>query len=170
METWTDLEKFLAMRAQKKSQKLVFTNGCFDLLHAGHVQYLQQARMLGDMLVVGLNSDSSVRELKGPKRPIHVEQDRQALLCALACVNGVFLFCEPTPLALITRLEPDVLVKGGDWAPEQIVGADLVLARGGEVHSLPFLPGYSSTGVIEKILRRYGRPSEGEGIEMQATK
>ena len=155
MKTWTDLEKFLAIRPAMRPKKLVFTNGCFDLLHAGHVSYLQQARMLGDLLVVGLNSDSSVRGLKGPNRPIHTEQDRQALLCALGCVDGVFLFSEPTPLELITRLEPDVLVKGGDWAPEQIVGADLVQARGGQILSLPFLPGHSSTGVIEKILRAY---------------
>ncbi len=163
MKTWTNLEEFLAMRPAMAPKKLVFTNGCFDLLHAGHVKYLQEARALGDMLIVGLNSDLSVRGLKGPKRPIHTEQDRQALLCALGCVNGVFLFSEPTPLKLITRVQPDVLVKGGDWAPEQIVGADIVLARGGQVRSLPFLAGHSSTNVIEKILQKYGQPPAREG-------
>ncbi len=152
---WIDLDAFLKNRAKQK-QKLVFTNGCFDLLHAGHIRYLEAARNLGDMLIVGLNSDSSVRELKGSKRPINSQSDRLTVLAALRCVDGVFIFSELTPLRLITQVQPDVLVKGGDWKKEQIVGSDIVLARGGEVFSLPFLEGHSSSGMIERIVERYG--------------
>lgn len=137
--------------------KVVFTNGCFDLLHAGHVAYLQEAASLGDFLIVGLNSDESVRRLKGDLRPINPQNERKAVLEGLACVDKVVIFEEDTPLQLIEQIKPDVLVKGGDWSPEQIVGSDFVLARGGQVRSLRFVQGLSSTNMIEKILQAYGR-------------
>ncbi len=135
-----------------QGERIVFTNGCFDLLHFGHVHYLAAARDLGHRLVVGVNSDASVRRLKGPTRPIQDEQNRLHVLASLACVDAVVLFEEDTPFDLIAALKPQVLVKGGDWRPDQIVGADLVLADGGEVKSLPFVEGHSTTGIEQKIL------------------
>ena len=131
--------------------KLVFTNGCFDLLHPGHVDLLTRARALGDRLVVGLNSDASVRSIKGPGRPIMSQDDRAGMLRALRGVDEVVVFDEPTPTRLIAELKPDVLVKGGDWSVDQIVGADLVLAWGGAVHALPFLAGHSTTALVERL-------------------
>lgn len=142
------------LKLSRQSQKVVFTNGCFDILHVGHVRYLQAARKLGDCLVVGLNSDTSVRELKGPTRPIQNEQDRSEILAALECVGFVVLFSESTPLKLIEFVRPDVLVKGGDWSVDQIVGSSFVQSYGGLVQSLPFVAGRSSTDIIEKILSR----------------
>lgn len=136
-----------------KSPRIVFTNGCFDILHVGHVRYLQDAKALGDLLVVGVNSDASVRQLKGPERPVNVEAERAELLASLACVDYVVLFSELTPEKLVEVIAPDVLVKGGDWSPDKIVGSKFVLARGGEVKSLPFHPGKSTTGLINKILK-----------------
>lgn len=130
---------------------LVFTNGCFDLLHPGHVDLLQRARALGDRLIVGLNSDASVSSLKGPTRPIWNEQERAAMLLALRCVDQVVIFNERTPQRLIEDLRPDVLVKGGDWPADKIVGAKTVLKYGGEVHSLPLLDGYSTTSLIARL-------------------
>ncbi|MBP6825534.1 MAG: D-glycero-beta-D-manno-heptose 1-phosphate adenylyltransferase [Saprospiraceae bacterium] len=135
-----------------KEQKIVFTNGCFDLLHYGHLHYLAQARDLGDRLVIGLNSAASVSRLKGPHRPINDELTRTHLLAALAMVDAVVVFEEDTPLELIRMVQPDVLVKGGDWRPEQIVGSDVVLEKGGQVFSLPFIQGYSTTNIERKIL------------------
>ena len=137
------------IRAQGK--RIVFTNGCFDILHRGHVTYLQQAKELGDYLFVGLNSDSSVRKLKGDSRPVQREEDRGAILEALKSVNGVSVFDEDTPLNLIKLVKPDVLVKGGDWAVDKIVGSAFVMSYGGKVFSLPFVPGHSTTGLVEKI-------------------
>jgi len=137
-------------RLRAAGRKVVFTNGCFDILHAGHVQYLEQAAALGDVLVVGLNSDDSVRRLKGPKRPINPELDRARLLAALSSVSYVTSFSDDTPLALITSLLPDVLVKGGDYRPDEIVGAAEVRARGGEVKVLPFVEGRSTTRIIAR--------------------
>ncbi len=131
--------------------KLVFTNGCFDLLHPGHVDLLQRARALGDRLIVGLNSDESVRALKGPTRPIWNEQERAAMLLALRCVDQVVIFNERAPARLIEDLRPDVLVKGGDWPVERIVGAKTVLKYGGHVHSIPLLQGYSTTSIIARL-------------------
>lgn len=131
--------------------RVVFTNGCFDILHVGHARYLKDARALGDILVVGLNSDASVKRIKGETRPVVNENDRAELLSSLASVDYVVLFNDDTPLALIENVAPDVLVKGGDWAPEQIVGSKFVLARGGEVRSLPFHPGRSTTSILERI-------------------
>jgi rfaE bifunctional protein nucleotidyltransferase chain/domain len=131
--------------------RTVFTNGCFDLLHVGHIRYLQEARALGDRLVVALNTDSSVQKLKGPSRPLQHELDRAEIMAALACVDYVTLFNEETPLKLIELLSPNVLVKGGDWSPDKIVGSEYVLALGGEVMSLAFQPGHSTTAIIEKM-------------------
>lgn len=137
---------------RSSGKRIVFTNGCFDLLHVGHVRYLQAARALGDRLVVGVNTDRSVRSLaKGPDRPIVPEAQRAEVLAALVCVDYVTLFDEPTPLALIAEVQPDVLVKGGDWKPEQIVGRELVEARGGRVMAIPLTPDASTTGLINKI-------------------
>jgi D-beta-D-heptose 7-phosphate kinase/D-beta-D-heptose 1-phosphate adenosyltransferase len=130
---------------------MVFTNGCFDLLHPGHIQSLEQARALGDALVVGLNSDKSVRELKGPGRPVFPELERAEILAALECVDAVVIFDELTPRSVIAALLPDVLVKGGDWPSNQIVGREEVEAAGGRVVSIPVVPGYSTTAILEKI-------------------
>lgn len=135
---------------RKIGQKIVFTNGCFDLLHVGHVRYLQEARKLGHVLFVGINSDASVKRLKGPERPIQNENDRAEILTSLNCVTHTVLFSEDTPLELIKLIQPDVLVKGGDWPVEKIVGFDLVLKRGGTVKSLNFIEGRSTSALIAK--------------------
>lgn len=144
-------------RLRQAGKKVVFTNGCFDLLHPGHVRYLQQARALGDALIVALNSDRSVRELKGDKRPILNEAERSEVMAALACVDFVTIFDEPTPLEIISALLPDILVKGGDWGIDAIIGREEVEAAGGQVMSLAFVDGCSTTDVIERIAQRYGR-------------
>ena len=131
--------------------KLVFTNGCFDILHAGHVDYLQKARQLGDALLVGLNNDASVRKLKGDSRPIVDEKARAMVLAALEAVDAVVLFKEETPGRLIDQVQPDVLVKGGDYLAEEIVGYQTVTTKGGTVKVLPFLEGHSTTSIIKKI-------------------
>lgn len=135
---------------KKENKKIVFTNGCFDLLHIGHVTYLEEAKKLGDVLIVGINTDASVRVLKGPTRPIQNENDRSAILAALKAVDHTILFSEDTPLNLIKKIKPDVLVKGGDWKIEQIVGSDFVMSYGGQVKSLNFVNGKSTTAIIEK--------------------
>lgn len=137
-------------RTQKK--RIVFTNGCFDLMHVGHTRYLQAAKALGDLLVVGVNSDASVRNLsKAPDRPIVGEAQRAEVLAALGCVDYVVIFGEPDPLKLITALEPDVLVKGGDWSIDKIVGRDVVERRGGTVKTIPLVPGASTTALVNRI-------------------
>ena len=137
---------------RRAGQKIVFTNGCFDILHPGHVQLLAAAKSRGDVLVLGLNSDASVRRLgKGADRPVNPLEERAYVLAHLASVDFVTPFSEDTPLDLITAIEPDVLIKGGDWAPEHIVGRDVVTARGGAVLSLPLLPGYSTTSLLARI-------------------
>jgi D-beta-D-heptose 7-phosphate kinase/D-beta-D-heptose 1-phosphate adenosyltransferase len=137
--------------AKRRGERIVMTNGCFDILHAGHVGYLEEARSLGDQLVVAVNDDASVARLKGPTRPITPLEDRMAVLAGLAAVDWVVAFSEDTPAALIEMLEPDVLVKGGDWQVDQIAGADSVLRRGGDVRVIDFKPGRSTTGLIEAI-------------------
>lgn len=132
-------------------KKIVFTNGCFDLVHLGHLQYLAATRALGDFLIIGVNADESVQRLKGPHRPIKDEISRASLLASLSFVDAVVIFAEDTPLQLITSLLPDVLCKGGDWALDQIVGADIVKENGGEVKNIPFLEGYSTTSLEQKI-------------------
>jgi len=137
---------------QQSGERVVFTNGCFDLLHIGHVRYLQAARDRGHLLVVAVNSDKSVRTLsKGPERPITPEAQRMEVVAALACVDFVVLFSEPTPLQTIEVLQPDVLVKGGDWSVDQIVGRDIVEGRGGQVLSIPLIPGISTSMIIQRI-------------------
>ncbi|MBN1327821.1 MAG: D-glycero-beta-D-manno-heptose 1-phosphate adenylyltransferase [Candidatus Cloacimonetes bacterium] len=131
--------------------KIVFTNGCFDLLHLGHIRYLKEAADLGDILVVGLNSDYSVKRLKGNSRPLQPQEHRAEILSALEFVDYIVIFDEDTPLNLIRSIQPDVLVKGGDWKPEQIVGSELVLHKGGIVRSLPYYQGFSTSGMIKKI-------------------
>jgi D-glycero-beta-D-manno-heptose 1-phosphate adenylyltransferase len=138
-------------RWQAAGKTVVFTNGCFDLLHYGHLHYLADARDLGDKLIVGLNSAASVRRLKGEHRPINDELTRQHLLAALEVVDAVVVFESDTPFDLICRVAPDILVKGGDWHPDQIVGSDFVLKNGGKVMGLPFVEGYSTTNLEEKI-------------------
>ncbi len=143
----------LCQRIRDEGRRVVFTNGCFDILHRGHVSYLAQARELGDVLVVGLNSDASVQRLKGPSRPVNSEDDRAAVLDALRAVDYVCLFHEDTPLELISTCLPNVLVKGGDYDANSVVGADVVRSHGGEVRILPFVPGKSTSAIIEKIHR-----------------
>lgn len=138
-------------RRERNGQRLVFTNGCFDLLHPGHIQTLQKARQLGDWLIVGLNSDASTRQLKGPGRPVIPELERAEILAALECVDGVVIFDDLTPRNVIIQLLPDVLVKGADWDSEQIVGREEVEAAGGRVVSIPILPGYSTSEILRKI-------------------
>jgi D-beta-D-heptose 7-phosphate kinase/D-beta-D-heptose 1-phosphate adenosyltransferase len=138
-------------REKRNGRRIVFTNGCFDLLHPGHIGSLEQARALGDALIVGLNSDASVRELKGAGRPVLPERERAEILAALECVDGVVIFDDLTPREVIARLLPDILVKGGDWPGDQIVGREEVEAAGGRVVSIPVVPGYSTTAILRKI-------------------
>lgn len=147
------VDTFAPLREQLPGQRrLVFTNGCFDILHPGHVDLLTRARALGDALVLGLNSDDSVRRLnKGPERPLNRQEERAFVLAGLTCVDYVIIFDEDTPLELIRAVRPHVLVKGGDWPVESIVGRDVVQALGGEVCSLPLLSGYSTTGLVRRI-------------------
>ena len=142
-----DIQK-ISRRLRAEGRKIVFTNGCFDILHAGHVRYLKQARRLGDVLIVGLNSDKSVSAIK-PGRPINSEKNRAEVLSSLASVDYVVVFSEKTPYNLIKAVKPDVLVKGGDWKKEDIIGSDIAK----ETYSLPFVKGISSTKIIEKIIR-----------------
>ena len=142
------LDKFLE---ENKGKKIVFTNGCFDIIHKGHVSYLNEAKRLGDLLVIGLNSDASVKRLKGPERPINNQEDRKFVMSNLKAIDFVEIFQEDTPLSLILKIKPQVLVKGGDWKIDQIVGANEVIADGGEVFSLQFVDGYSTTSIITKI-------------------
>ena len=141
------------MREQHSLDTIVFTNGCFDILHRGHIEYLTEAKEQGDYLIVGLNTDASVKRLKGENRPINCEEDRALMLAALECVDYVILFDEDTPEQLIRSIKPDILVKGGDYTPEQIVGAPFVLKDGGSVLTIPFVDGYSTTQMIERILK-----------------
>jgi D-beta-D-heptose 7-phosphate kinase/D-beta-D-heptose 1-phosphate adenosyltransferase len=156
-----DAASFLRAHPRRPAT-LCFTNGCFDLLHPGHVQYLEEVRALGDFLVVGLNSDASVRRLKGPARPLQDERARAQILGGLRCVDAVVRFEEDTPLELITALQPDILAKGGDYTPETVVGREVVEARGGRVVLIPFLDGHSTTAIVERI--RAGR-----GVELPPT-
>jgi len=142
----------LLERARREKQRIVFTNGCFDLMHIGHTRYLQAAKALGDILVVGVNSDASVKSLKkAPDRPIVAEAQRAEVVAALECVDYVVMFPEPDPLNLITALQPDVLVKGGDWPIDQIIGREVVERRGGTVKTIPLVPGMSTTALIQRI-------------------
>ncbi len=141
---------------QNQGKKVVFTNGVFDLLHLGHVTYLQKARDLGDLLVVALNSDASVKRIKGPLKPLLPLEERAEMLLALACVDYVTFFEDDTPFEAVKILRPDILVKGGDWAVDKIVGGDLVESWGGKVTNIPVVPGRSTTNLIEIVRERYG--------------
>jgi rfaE bifunctional protein nucleotidyltransferase chain/domain len=147
------LERFVR-EARAGGRRIVFTNGVFDLLHPGHLRYLQAARSHGDILIVGLNSDASVRRNKGPERPINPEHERAEVLAALACVDAVSVFDDDTPADIIRRVQPDILVKGSDWPADQIVGRDTVEARGGRVILEPVEQGYSTSSIIEKARGR----------------
>ncbi len=153
------LEEVVRARARMREEgkKLVFTNGCFDILHVGHVRYLDQARALGDALVVAVNSDESVRNLKGPGRPVTPERERAEVLAALACVDLLFIFGDPTPQRVIDAIVPDILVKGADWQIDEIVGRSTVEKAGGVVRNIPLVEGASTTGIISRVLERFGR-------------
>ena len=142
------------LKKDRQNKTLVFTNGCFDLLHIGHIRYLRSAKNCGDLLVVAVNSDQSVRQLKGPNRPLQKEEDRAEILSALSFVDYSFVFDDKTPLSVIKKIKPDVLVKGGDWKLQQIVGSDFVLSYQGKIKSLDFVEDHSTTGLIEKIANR----------------
>jgi rfaE bifunctional protein nucleotidyltransferase chain/domain len=146
---------FVAAR-RARGETIVFTNGVFDLLHPGHVKYLQDARALGDLLIVGLNSDASVRRNKGPSRPITPEPERAEMLAALAAVDAVVVFDEDTPAEIVRAVQPDILVKGADWAADQIVGRDTVEARGGRVVRIPLEQGHSTSAIVERVRRSAG--------------
>jgi rfaE bifunctional protein nucleotidyltransferase chain/domain len=148
--TWETLKSQIA-EWQKQGKKIVFSNGCFDLVHKGHIDYLNRAADLGDVLVMGLNTDASVSKLKGPHRPIQDEQSRLTIIAALQCVSAVVLFDEETPYELIKLVQPDVLVKGSDYKPENIVGYDIVIAKGGQVKTIDYLPGFSTSGIEKRI-------------------
>jgi D-beta-D-heptose 7-phosphate kinase/D-beta-D-heptose 1-phosphate adenosyltransferase len=143
------------LRAER-SARVVFTNGCFDLLHLGHLRYLEDARALGDLLVVGVNSDSSVREIKGALRPIQGEEERSELLAGLHCVDYTIIFDDPDPLSLIETIQPDILVKGADWPEDRIVGADVVRKKGGRVERIALTPQRSTSSIVERVVERYG--------------
>jgi D-beta-D-heptose 7-phosphate kinase/D-beta-D-heptose 1-phosphate adenosyltransferase len=147
-------------RLKREGKKVVFTNGCFDILHAGHTRYLREARKLGDALILALNSDSSVRSIKGPMRPIVPEAERAEVVAALDSVDYVTVFDELTPLELIEFLRPDVIVKGGDWAEKDIVGAEAVRKWGGRVAIMPEIEGASTTNIIDKVLQAYRSADE----------
>jgi rfaE bifunctional protein nucleotidyltransferase chain/domain len=154
IKTTAELAPLLSL-LRATGQTIVFTNGCFDLIHPGHTRYLARARSLGDILVVAINSDASVRTIKGDKRPINTEADRTETLAALESVSFVTIFNEPDPYKVIAALQPDVLVKGGDWPIEKIIGRDIVQARGGKVVNVPYVDGASTTSIIDKILKTY---------------
>ncbi len=147
--------KKIVDKLKKEGKKIVFTNGCFDILHLGHIRYLSEAKKLGDFLIVAINSDSSVRRIKGNKRPIIDEKARAEIIAALEFVDMVIIFSEDTPYNIIKRLKPDILVKGGDWKEDEIVGADIVKKSGGKVLTIPYITGYSTTSIVEKIKKLY---------------
>ena len=150
LKTWEEIA-IIIKNLKSQNKKTVFTNGCFDILHSGHVQYLTEAKELGDILILGLNSDSSVKRLKGKDRPINNEQERAVVLSALYSISYIVIFEDDTPYKLINHIKPDILVKGGDWKPEDIVGSDIVSSYNGEVKSLSFIEGKSTTDIINKL-------------------
>jgi len=156
-------QAILRFGREKRNGRVVFTNGCFDLLHPGHVRSLELARELGDVLIVGLNSDVSVRQLKGEGRPVLPERERAEILAALESVDAVVTFDDPTPREVIARLLPDVLVKGGDWPGDQIVGREEVEGAGGRVVSIPVVPGYSTSAILRKIREGFGEKPQPKG-------
>jgi D-beta-D-heptose 7-phosphate kinase/D-beta-D-heptose 1-phosphate adenosyltransferase len=162
MEKILSLKQLLkaCQKAKMDSQRVVFTNGCFDLIHPGHISYLREARSLGDLLIVAINSDASIQRIKGPSRPILSENERAIVLAAMEMVNYVTIFDEETPHKVISEILPNVLVKGGDWSIDKIVGRQEVEANGGMVRSLPYVTGASTTDIITRILSRYNKDNE----------
>ena len=154
--TW-ELLKERVERVRGEGKKIAFTNGCFDILHVGHVQYLSEARKTGDLLILGLNSDASVRTIKGEKRPLVPQGERAEVVASLDAVDYVTLFDDPTPLRLIEYLRPDVLVKGGDWKEDAVVGGDAFRSWGGKIVIVPLTKGVSTTNIVEKVLQVYGK-------------
>ena len=154
--TWEVLKEQVE-RVRGRGKKIAFTNGCFDILHVGHVRYLREARKTGDLLILGLNSDASVQAIKGEKRPLVPQGERAEVIASLDVVDYVTLFDDPTPLRLIEYLRPDVLVKGGDWKEESVVGGNAVKSRGGRIVIVPLTEGASTTNIIDKVLRVYGK-------------
>jgi D-beta-D-heptose 7-phosphate kinase/D-beta-D-heptose 1-phosphate adenosyltransferase len=150
LKTLTELQSIRA-DAKRQGRSVVFTNGCFDLLHRGHVHMLRQAKARGDILIVAINSDRSVKAIKGPRRPVLSQEDRAELIAAMEMVDYVVIFDEPDPYSLIAALTPDVLVKGGDWSAEKIIGADVVMENGGQVAVVPYLKGFSTSEILERI-------------------
>jgi len=150
LKTLTQL-KTIIKQLKARGKKIVFTNGCFDILHRGHVEYLAKAKSSGDVLIIGLNADSSVKRLKGASRPVNKQEDRAIVLAALESVDYIVLFSQDTPFELITAIKPDILVKGGDWKLKDIVGSDVVQSYKGKVMTIPFVKGYSTTGLIKKV-------------------
>ena len=150
LKTWEEITD-ISRKLKEQSETIVFTNGCFDILHAGHVNYLAEAKELGNILILGLNSDSSVKRLKGNDRPVNNEQDRAVVLSALCSVSYIVVFDEDTPYELINNIKPNILVKGGDWKPEDIVGHDIVSSYNGRVMSLSFIEGKSTTDIVNKL-------------------
>ena len=153
LKTWEEITEIIK-NLKNRNKKIVFTNGCFDILHSGHVQYLAEAKELGDILILGLNSDSSVKRLKGNDRPINNERERSVVLSALCTISHIVVFKEDTPYKLINHIKPDILVKGGDWKPKDIVGSDIVSSYNGEVKSLSFIDGKSTTDIINKLKKK----------------
>lgn len=145
----------IVSKIKQEGKRIVFTNGCFDIIHRGHVTYLKRAREYGDILIVGLNSDASVKIIKGDKRPLVPQGERADVLSSIRFVDYVLIFNEPDPYKIIEALMPDVLVKGGDWAVETIIGRDIVESNGGKVYNIPYIEGSSSTNIIEEIIKRY---------------
>lgn len=150
LKTWDEIAHIIK-ELKKQNKKIVFTNGCFDILHSGHVKYLAEAKGLGDILILGLNSDSSVKRLKGKERPINNEQERAVVLSALSSISYIVIFEEDTPYNTINHIKPNILVKGGDWKPKDIVGSDIVSSYNGEVRSLSYIDGQSTTDIINKL-------------------
>ena len=150
LKTWEEITSIIK-ELKSQNKKIVFTNGCFDILHSGHVQYLEEAKELGDILILGLNSDSSVKRLKGNDRPMNNERERAVVLSALYSISYIVIFEDDTPYKLINHIKPNILVKGGDWKPEDIVGSDIVSSYNGEVKSLSFVGGKSTTDIINKL-------------------
>ncbi len=149
--------KKIVQRLRRKGKRIVFTNGCFDILHYGHIKYLESAKGYGDVLIVAVNSDSSVRKLKGKSRPINNQTERTNIVASLGCVDYVTVFKEPTPYRMIKNLKPDYLIKGADWKKEDIIGRDIVASYGGKVGVVPFIKNYSTTDLIRKIIKKFSK-------------
>ncbi len=156
LQTTKQIEKTLE-QLKKERKTIAFTNGCFDILHAGHVSYLEKAKNFADILIVGLNSDNSIKRLKGAKRPINSERDRAIILCGLSCVDYVVIFEEDTPIKLIKTIKPDILIKGADWKEKAVAGCDFIKSYGGKCQFIDLLDNHSTTNIIEKILNEYCR-------------